>query len=126
MKRLLDWFRNWVRLDSDSEEFKRILGELKGGTEDIRPSDVVTFSEPLRSTLNHAIRDGIISLTDFAAHLQIEKEQARKVAEILIKRQLFVVSALSNEKETHYETRVSAMTRPMKRPPIDLLKKLDD
>jgi len=114
---------NWIR--GGGGEYKRILGELKDGVDDIRPSEVVTFSEPLRSTLNLAIRNGRMSLTEFSTQLEIEREEAREIAEVLITRRLFVVSSLSNEQETHYETRVSAMTRPMKRPPMDLLKKLD-
>ena len=53
----------------NKEQFELALRELKAGKEDIRPSDVAFFSEPLRSALNQAIRIGRISLTDFAGLL---------------------------------------------------------
>ncbi len=108
------------------EQFERTLQELKARREDIRPSDVMIFSEPLRSVLNQAIRIGRVSLTDFSKQLEIEREQAKQVAEILIARHLLQISGYSNDKETFYETRLSAMTRPLARPRPDLWKKLDD
>ncbi len=108
------------------EQFERALQELKAGKEDIRPSDVMIFSEPLRSVLNQAVRIGRISLTDFAKQLEIEREQARQLADILVARHLLQISGFSNEKEIFFETRLSAMTRPLARPRPDLWKKLDD
>jgi len=127
----MNWIKSWLQKrrvpdEKTNERFKLIISELKAGSEDIRPSDVVTYSEPLRSALNLAVRNAMMSLTELEKELQIGHEQAREVAELLVARHLFVKSALSNEKETFYETRLSAMTRPMKRPPLDLLKKLDD
>ncbi len=108
------------------EQFKLALQELKACKEDIRPSDIAFFSEPLRSTLNHAIRMGNISLSDIAQRLEIEREQAKEIVELLVAHHLFQISGLSNEKETFYETRLSAMTRPLGRPRPDIWKKIDD
>ncbi len=110
----------------NKERFERALSEVSAGKGDIRPSDVVVFSEPLRTALNRAIRIGRISLTDLAKEMDLEREQTREIAAILIIRHLFQLSAFSNEKETFYETRLSAMTRPMARPPSDIFKKLDN
>lgn len=101
------------------------LKELEDRTEDIRPSDVVLFSEPLRTGLNYVIRLGRFSLTEFAEKLEFTREQTNKLAEILIARNLFVKSRFSNAEETFYESRLSAMTRPLTRPPSDIWKKID-
>lgn len=110
----------------NKNQFERALQEVKAGKEDIRPSDVVVFSEPLRTVLTRAIRIGRISLTDLSSELELEREQVKELIAVLISRHLFQVSAFSNDKETFYETRLSAMTRPMARPPSDIFKKLDD
>jgi hypothetical protein len=110
----------------DKQGLDRTLNELQARTDDIRPSDVVSFSEPLRSTLNFALRIGRISLTDLAGMLEIERDPARKIASFLVARKLLHVSANSSETETYYETRLSAQTRPLHRPPPDIWKKVDN
>lgn len=101
------------------------IKELAISTEDIRPSDVVLFSEPLRSALNFVIRLGRFSFTEFMEKLEFPREEAKVIADILVKRNLFIVSRFSTEEETHYESRVSALTRPLSRPPSGIWKKLD-
>ena len=93
--------------------FQIALKELEERKEDIRPSDVVLFSEPLRSALNFVIRLGRFSLTEFAEKLEFTREQAKALADILVERNLFAVSRFSNAEETYYESRLSAMTRPL-------------
>ncbi|MBI3161899.1 MAG: hypothetical protein HYZ23_05290 [Chloroflexi bacterium] len=105
--------------------YETVIKELQASTEDIRPSDVVLFSEPLRSALNHVIRLGRFSFTEFMEKLEFPREQAKTIADILVKRNLFVVSRFSNEEETYYESRVSALTRPLNRPPSSIWKKID-
>jgi predicted transcriptional regulator len=105
--------------------FQTALKELEERKEDIRPSDVVLFSEPLRSALNFVIRLGRFSLTEFAEKLEFTREQAKALADILVERNLFAVSRFSNAEETYYESRLSAMTRPLSRPPSDIWKKID-
>ncbi len=105
--------------------FQTALKELEERKEDIRPSDVVLFSEPLRSALNFVIRLGRFSLTEFAEKLEFTRDQSKKLADILVERNLFAVSRFSNAEETFYESRLSAMTRPLSRPPSDIWKKID-
>ena len=105
--------------------FQTALKELEERKEDIRPSDVVLFSEPLRSALNFVIRLGRFSLTEFAEKLEFTRDQSKKLADILVERNLFAVSRFSNAEETYYESRLSAMTRPLSRPPSDIWKKID-
>jgi hypothetical protein len=76
--------------------------------------------------LTYAVRLGRLSLSEFAEELKLGREQARQIADVLISRKLFQNSRVSNDQETFYDTRVSAMTRPLTRPPSDLLKKIDD
>lgn len=105
--------------------FQTALKELEERKEDIRPSDIVLFSEPLRSALNAVIRLGRFSLTEFAEKLEFTREQAKQLADILVERNLFAVSRFSNAEETFYESRLSAMTRPLSKPPSDIWKKID-
>jgi len=132
----------WQKLSSKSEksesaqsansaedavfDFARTLEELRERKEDIRPSDVVLFPEPLRSTLNFAIRIGRISLTEFADMMKLDTSQTRQLTDLLVARNLLRVSAFSNDKETFFESRLSAMTRPLGRPINDIWKKLDE
>ncbi len=101
------------------------IKELEARTEDIRPSDVVLFSEPLRSALNFVIRLGRFSLTEFTEKLEFTREETKKIADLLVERNLFTVSRFSNDEETFYESRISGMTRPFSRPPSDIWKKID-
>ncbi|HEX2696444.1 MAG TPA: hypothetical protein VHM28_01975 [Anaerolineales bacterium] len=110
----------------NQEQFERALEELRAGTEDIRPSDVVVFAEPLRSVLNKAVRLGGVSLSDFARELELERAKAKEIADLLVARKLFHPSPFSTHEEIFYETRVSSLTRPLSRPASKFLKKIDD
>ena len=99
--------------------------ELEASSEDIRPSDIVTFCEPLRIALNFAVRAGRFSLTEFEEKLGFSREEARSLADILVKRKLFEVTRFSTAEETYYQSRLTAMTRPLKRPPSDVWKKIE-
>jgi hypothetical protein len=100
--------------------------ELSSQTADVRPSDVVVFSEPLRSALNYAIRIGRFTLTDFSAKLGFTRPQAQKLADILVARHLFVVKPdPSKPAEIFYEARLSALAHAPVRKSVDVWKKLD-
>src|SRR5258705_13938095 len=88
--------------------YKRALKKVEGRQEDIRPSDVVLFSEPLRTALNYVIRLGRFSLTEIVEKLEFSPEETSNLADILIERNLFVKSRFSNAEETYYESRLSA------------------
>jgi len=105
--------------------FEKTIRELENRKEDIRPSDVILFSEPLRSALNFVIRLGRFSLAEFMEKLQFTREQTRRITELLVQRNLIVVSRFSTTEETYYESRLSALTRPLSRPPSDIWKKID-
>ncbi|MCQ3936117.1 MAG: hypothetical protein DPW18_03600 [Chloroflexi bacterium] len=106
--------------------FELAIKELEERKDDIRPSDVVMFSEPLRSALNTVIRLRRFSLTEFSENLPFSREETRQIADLLVKRNLFELSRFATEAEPYYEARLSAMTRPLKRPPSDIWKKIDD
>jgi hypothetical protein len=108
--------------------YETAFRELSSRKEDVKPSDVVVFSEPLRSALNFVIRLGRFSLTDFCNKLGFTRYQAKKLADILVERHLFVVQrdASKPPDETFYEARLSAPARPVAaRKSIDIWKKLD-
>lgn len=105
--------------------FELAVGELEERSGDIRPSDIVLLSEPLRSALNHVIRLRRFSLTEFAGRLGFTREETQKIADLLVQRNLFETSRFSNEQEMYYQARLSATTRPLSRPPSDIWKKID-
>ena len=105
--------------------YEVVLKELEAGTEDIRPSDVVLFSEPLRSALNFTIKLGRFSLTELAEQLGFTREQTRKIAELLVERNLFEVTRFALPDELYYQSRISAMTRPPSHPPSGIWKKIE-
>ena len=101
--------------DNGPFDFERTIRELQERKEDLRPSDAVLFPEPLRSTLNFAIRIGKISLTDFAKMMHLDISQARRLAELLMARKLFRFSPFSSNKEIFYEAGSATITRPLPR-----------
>ncbi|MCB0101332.1 MAG: hypothetical protein H6635_04755 [Anaerolineales bacterium] len=106
--------------------FEKAIRELESREEDVRPSDVVLFPEPLRSAVNFVIRLGRFSLTEFAEKLpDFTKQEVKQIADLLIQRHLFDLSRFATEAEPYYEARLSAMTRPLSRPPSDIWKKID-
>jgi len=110
----------------DSSPYELALRELSASAADIRPSDIVLFSEPLRSALNFVIRLGDFDLEDFAQKLGAPRAQAQIIAEILVKRNLFIPQPQrSTPEETFYKARLSASVRPASRPPNDIWKKLE-
>lgn len=106
--------------------FEQVIKELEARKEDVRPSDIVLFSEPLRSAVNFVIRLGRFSLTEFTEKLpEFTHEEVKQIADLLITRHLFDLSPFATEAEPYYEARLSAMTRPLSRPPSDIWKKID-
>jgi hypothetical protein len=104
--------------------YETAIAELKASTAEFRPSDVMLFSEPLRSALNFAIRSGKFNLTEFAQKLGFTRAEAKRVADILVERRLLTVSTASTAEEIFYESRLSALSRPARRAPSDLWNKI--
>ncbi len=106
--------------------FTTIVNELEKKRDDLRPSDIPFLSEPLRSAVNFVLRLNRFSLTEFHEKLpQFSRDETQKIADILIRRKLFALSPFATENEPSYESRLSAMTRPLSRPPSDIWSKLD-
>jgi hypothetical protein len=110
----------------DHKQFEDICKQLRERKIDIRPMDADNFPEPLSSTLTYAVRIGRISLADLAKRLDLSSDHARKLADLLIARNLFRLSPFSSGKEVFFETRLSSMTRPLMRPTLGSWKKIDD
>ncbi|MCZ2128160.1 MAG: hypothetical protein LC099_10355 [Anaerolineales bacterium] len=107
--------------------FAKIIQELEERRDDLRPSDIPFFPEPLRSAVNFVIRLGRFNLTEFHEKMpQFARAEAQRIADLLVQRKLFDVSPhFSTESEPAYEARLSAMTRPLSRPPSDIWKKIE-
>jgi hypothetical protein len=101
------------------------IKELEARTEDIRPSDVVLFSEPLRSALTFTIKLGRFSLTEFEEKLGFTREETKNVADLLVKLNLFELTKFSVPEEFYYQCRISGGTRPLNREPSGFWKKIE-
>jgi hypothetical protein len=105
--------------------YQLALKEIQSGKTDIMPSDILAFSEPLRSAVNAMVRLGRFSLTEFTEKLGFTREETKMIADALVTRKLFEVASYSNEQETFYISHLSGSTRPLTRPPSDIWKKID-
>lgn len=86
--------------------YDQIIQELESSKDNIRSSEVVMFSEPLRSTLSFALKKKSFNLTEFAEKLQFTREQSRRIAEILVERNFLNILTSPYDEEPKYETRV--------------------
>lgn len=107
-------------------QYENALKQIQSGQTDLMPSDVLAFSEPLRSAVNAMVRLGRFSLTEFTEKLTFTREQTKNVADALVKRKLFeVMPTPPSEPETYYRAHLSGSTRPLTKPDLDLWKKID-
>lgn len=119
-------FLKWRRHNKD-DRLGIYLKELNDRPQSqIMPSDVVKFSDPLRAVFNHAIRMGKIKLEDVCEHLELSKEQAQQLIDVIVKTgYLRPPSPLDDEPV--YRIRLAVRTkRGDESIPTDILKKLDD
>lgn len=106
--------------------YETALRELSARAGDIKPSDVILFSEPLRSALNFVIRLRRFPLQTFAEKLGVTREEARQIADLLAQRNLFHKQpSPADADETFYEARLSAPARPVSKKPLDIWKKIE-
>ncbi|MFZ5879208.1 MAG: hypothetical protein ACOY0R_07550 [Chloroflexota bacterium] len=110
----------------DQKKFDETCKQLRERKEDLLPTDVNVFPEPLLSTLHYALRVGRISLSELAKRLDVKEEQCRALADLLVKRKLFQLSAFQKDDDVFYETRLSSSTRPLMRPKLGVWKKTDE
>ncbi|MBI5298298.1 MAG: hypothetical protein HY869_22710 [Chloroflexi bacterium] len=110
----------------DQKQFDEVCKQLRDRKDDLRPTDVNVFPEPLLSTLHYALRVGRISFSELMKRLDVKPEQARALADLLVKRNLFQISAFSQTDDVFYETRLSTSTRPLMRPKLGVWKNTDE
>jgi hypothetical protein len=101
------------------------IKELEERKEDMRPSDVILFSEPLRSALNFVIRLGRFSLTEFVENSPSHGMKRSALQTCLWNATFLQSRAFPMPKKHSTKSRLTAMTRPLTRPPSDLWKKID-
>jgi hypothetical protein len=87
--------------------FEQIIQELETSRETIRLSDVVMFSEPLRSTLNFALRVKHFNLTELTEQLKFTSEQSRQIAALLVERGFLKILSSPYDEEPEYETQLA-------------------
>lgn len=125
LKKLKEFFTGNKEDSTKPSPYELALNQIQANKSDMMPSDILGFSEPLRSALNAMVRLGRFSLTEFTEKLGFTREETKTIAEALVKRKLFEIANYSNEKETFYVAHLSGSTRPLKRPPSDIWKKID-
>lgn len=120
------WLFRW-RQPKKGSRLGNYLWELKHRTQsEILPSDVVKFSEPLRTVFNQATRDGQIKFSDICKILELPPEQAQQVIDDVIEKGFLHPTSPLND-EPVYEARPAVRTRRKDDViPKDILKKLDD
>lgn len=125
LKRLKEFFIGKKEGSTKPSPYELAMNQIQANKADMMPSDILGFSEPLRSALNAMVRLGRFSLTEFTEKLGFTREETKTIADALVKRKLFEIANYSNEKETFYVAHLSGSTRPLKRPPSDIWKKID-
>ena len=101
------------------------MKEIQSGKSDLMPSDILAFSEPLRSAVNAVVRLGRFSLTELTERLTFTREETKSIADMLVSRKLFEIAKHSTKEETYYIAHLSGSTRPFTKPDLDLWKKID-
>jgi len=125
LKKLKEFFTGKKEDSTKPSPYELALKQIQSGQTDIMPSDILSFSEPLRSAVNAMVRLGRFSLTEFTEKLTFTRAETKIIADALVKRKLFEVASYSNEQETFYTAHLSGSTRPLKKPDLDLWKKID-
>ena len=125
LKKLKEFFTSKKKDGLSHSPYQRAMKEIQGGKSDIMPSDILSFSEPLRSAVNHMVRLGRFSLTEFTEKLTFTRAETKNIANALVQRKFFELAKYSTAEETFYITHLSASTRPLSRPPSDIWKKID-
>jgi hypothetical protein len=73
-------------LEDSEGRLERLLAQIEAWpkSEGVRVIDIVGLDEPLRTTLNHVVREGSVSLRDFALQVGLTVDQANLVVEELL------------------------------------------
>jgi hypothetical protein len=87
--------------------FEQIIQELETSKSAIRLSDVVMFSEPLRSTLNFAMQAKRLNLTQVTDELKFTRDQSRQIAALLVERGFLKILSSPYDEEPEYETHLA-------------------
>lgn len=124
-QKLKEFFTGSNKGNKKLSAYERAIKEIESGQTDLMPSDVLAFSEPLRSAVNGVVRLGRFSLTEFNEKLPFTREETKNIADVLVSRKLFEIAKHSTKDETYYIAHLSGSTRPLTKPDLDLWKKID-
>src|SRR5262245_34785276 len=102
LKKLKEFLSGKREDNSGLPAYELAMKQIQSGQTDIMPSDVLAFSEPLRSAVNIMIRLGRFSLTEFTEKLTFTREETKNIADALVTRKLFEVVTNTTGPETFY------------------------
>ena len=105
------------RLQRELENLSKVEG--------ITPADVVSLPEPLRSGINKIMREGALTLSEFAAELKLEIAETRQLGEMLVEKGFLVASETQADGEILYRTRFAKSRKRVRDLPGDIWEKLD-
>ena len=125
LKKIKEFFTGKNEDNKGLSSYELAMKQIQSGKTDLMPSDILAFSEPLRSAVNAVIRLGRFSLTEFTAKLPFSREETKNIADVLVQRKLFEVVPNTTGPETFYTAHLTGSTRPLKKPDLDLWKKID-
>ena len=123
------WFYKFFRRKqpAKNDRLGSFLQELKDRPqEQIMPSDVVKFSDPLRAVFTHATREGKITFSKMNVILDLTEAETQQVVDYIVEKG-FLCAPSPLDIEPVYETRFEVRTRRKEDViPKDILSKLDN
>ena len=125
LQKFKEFFTSTKKDNKKLSSYQRAMKEIQSGKSDLMPSDILAFSEPLRSAVNAVVRLGRFSLTELTERLTFTREETKSIADMLVSRKLFEIAKHSTKEETYYIAHLSGSTRPFTKPDLDLWKKID-
>jgi hypothetical protein len=75
--------------------------------EGVTPADIAELPDPLRESLQEALRVGTISLSKLAGDIGLDRKQARRVAELLVDRGFLTLMTRPSDRKTVYRIRLA-------------------
>ena len=104
----------------------RLQRELKNlpKVEGITLADVMNLPEPLRSGINKIMREGSVTLSEFAAELKLETAETRQLGQMLMEKGFLVATEPQADGEILYRPRFAKSRNRVRGLPDDIWEKL--
>ncbi len=104
---------NTSESNAEHDLFDHLVQEIAAWPlqEGIRTTDLTMLNEPLRGVLNATVREGSMTLPDFAQGLGLSLERAEQVVDLLLEHGFLRSTETPEEGETEYRVRYARAGR---------------